>query len=209
MTKEEREQTAYHEAGHALVLYFLHPTDDVFKATIKTRGAALGMVSHHPREELYTASREKLLADIKVMLAGYAAEKVKYGTTSTGVASDFQHATQLAHTMVWRLGMGASGGLLGDFSALPQNELSDNLKERLNMETIALLNDGLSKVEHFLKKEWNVVEVFAQELLAKEELDYDAIESILKSLNKQRENIPDLLTKDAQPQDQQQQNPLT
>ncbi len=86
MSPYEKEQTAYHEAGHVITLYFLHPTDDVFKATIKSRGPALGMVTHHPREELHTQNKNKLLADIKVSLSGYVAEKIKYGTTSSGVS---------------------------------------------------------------------------------------------------------------------------
>src|SRR3989339_645469 len=114
ITPQEKEQTAYHEAGHTAVLYFLHPSDDVFKATIIPRRDSLGMVSHHPREELHTANREKLLADIKVMLAGYAAEKIKYNTTSTGVVSDFQGATHIAHAMVWQMGMAGDSMLIRD-----------------------------------------------------------------------------------------------
>ncbi|MBN1822681.1 MAG: AAA family ATPase [Endomicrobiales bacterium] len=178
MTPQEKEQTAYHEAGHAVALYFLHPTDDVFKATIKSRGPALGMVSHHPREELHTHSREKLLADIKVSLAGYVAEKIKYGTTSTGVSSDFQKATKIAHVMVWELGMGQE--LIGDFSAVPDNEISNSLKEKLNNETIAIMNDCHAKVTEFLKAKWNLVDDLARELIDKNELDFDTIDAIFK-----------------------------
>lgn len=186
MTPQEREQTAYHEAGHAVVLYFLHPTDDVFKASIKSRGHALGMVSHHPKEELHTHNKQKLLADIKVMLAGYITEKIKYGTTSTGVASDFKKATQVAHTMVWRLGM-ASKNLVGDFSSMPREEMSNDLKEKLNNETLAILNDCSKKVESFLKKEWPMVESLASELLEKGELDYDKIDDIFKEKGKEKD----------------------
>ncbi|OGS18064.1 MAG: hypothetical protein A2219_00825 [Elusimicrobia bacterium RIFOXYA2_FULL_50_26] len=181
ITPQEKEQTAYHEAGHTAVLYFLHPSDDVFKASIIPRKASLGMVSHHPREELHTANREKLLADIKVMLAGYAAEKIKYNTTSTGVVSDFQGATHIAHAMVWQMGMAGNSMLIGDFSRIPQNEISNELKEKLNQESIAIINNCLVNVNDFLKANWQVVEAFAQELLKKEELDYDEIDAIFKS----------------------------
>jgi cell division protease FtsH len=184
MTPQEKEQTAFHEAGHAVVLYFLHPTDDVFKATIKSRGPALGMVMHHPREELHTHNHHKLLADIKVSLAGYAAEKIKYGTTSTGVSSDFQKVTQVAHAMVWQLGMGPE--MVGDFTMLPENVLSNTLKEKLNNETLGIINSCLQNVESFLKENWALVETLANELLQKTELDYDSIDVMFKAYASQK-----------------------
>jgi cell division protease FtsH len=187
MTPQEREQTAFHEAGHAVALYFLHPTDDVFKASIKSRGPALGMVSHHPREELHTHNKEKLMADIKVALAGYVAEKLRYGTTSTGVSSDFQKATQIAHAMVWKFGMGNSC-MVGDFSSIPENEISNTLKEKLNNESIDIMNGCMENVGKFLKDEWKMVEALANELIQKTELDYDSIESILQAFGKTRES---------------------
>jgi cell division protease FtsH len=187
MAPQEREQTAYHEAGHAVVLYFLHPTDDVFKATIKSRGHALGMVSRNPRQELHTFNREKFIADIKVALSGYVAEKLRYGTTSNGVSSDFRMATAIAHSMVWKYGMGEKG-LVGDFTAMPENEISNSLKEKLNAETMSILNGCLKTVTAFLKKEWSVVESLANELLEKEELDYDNIEAIFKKMGKNRDS---------------------
>jgi len=179
MTKEEKEQTAFHEAGHATALYYIHPTDDVFKATLKSRGQALGMVSHHPRQELHTYNREKLIADIKVSLAGYVAEKIKYGTTSTGVSSDFQKATRIAHSMVWALGMGSTA--IGDFTAVPEKEVSNSLKERLNNETMVILNDCCSSIDKFLRDNWPKVEKLANELIDKTELDYDTIDALFKA----------------------------
>ncbi|MDI6641797.1 MAG: AAA family ATPase [Elusimicrobiota bacterium] len=189
LTPEEKERVAYHEAGHTVVLYFLHPTDDVFKASIISRGGALGVVSHHPRAEFWTASKEKLLADIKVFLAGYVAEKKKFNITSSGVESDLQHSTKIAHDMVWRLGMSADGSedaLIGNFAALNEKEVSESLKEKLNSQTLKILQDCMRKVEEFLSSEWQIVEYFAQKLIEKEEFDYDEIEAIFKSLKKER-----------------------
>src|SRR3989338_5558102 len=90
MTESERRRVAYHEAGHLLTLQVFHPTDDVFKASIIARRGSLGVVFHNPREEFHTQGREKLLADIKVSLAGYVSEKLVFGETSTGVSGDFQ-----------------------------------------------------------------------------------------------------------------------
>jgi len=188
LTEEERLKVAYHEAGHTVVLYYLHPTDDVFKASIVSRGGALGVVSHMPKEELYTMSKEKLLADIKVFLAGYVAEKKKFKTTSTGVENDLQNATKIAHDMVWRLGMSLDDKepIVGNFSVLSENEISESLKERLNNETLKILDDCMKKVEEFLDANWDITEAFVEKLLEKQELDYDEIDNIFKQFNREK-----------------------
>jgi len=177
MTPREREMVAYHESGHLVTLNLLHPTDDVFKASIISRGGALGVVHHSPREELYTTDRGTMMANIKVSLAGYVAEKLRFGTTSTGVSSDFQHAMALAHNMVWRVGMGGNG-FIGDFMTMPENQISESLKQRLNLETEKILKDCADDTEKTLKKNWKIVDRFVKELLEKEELDYDQIDAI-------------------------------
>jgi cell division protease FtsH len=198
MTENEREATAYHEVGHLMTVYQLHPTDDVFKASIISRGGALGVVWHNPREELHSQRRDAMLASIKVSLAGYVAEKIKYGVTTSGVASDFTHATKVAHAMVWRLGMGTNG-YVGDFTALPETELSDDLKQHLNKETSGLLSACAKEVETFLRAEWDVVERFVQELLKKNELEYDEIHAIFAEFGKERNFVPLVLVKPDDP----------
>ena len=183
MTKEEREMVAFHETGHLVVMYILHPTDDVFKASIVSRKETLGAVYGQPREELYTRNKERLLADIKVKLGGYTAEKIRFGTTSDGVAADFNGAMQLAHGMVWKVGM-SEAGFVGDFSMIPESQLSESIKEKLNNETNKIINTCLKQVEELLKKEWEIVERFVKELLEKEELEYDEIETIFKEYGK-------------------------
>ena len=185
MTKEEKEMTAYHEAGHAVALYLLHPTDEIFKASLKSRGGALGLVAHSPKEELHTQSKETLLADVVVALGGYAAEKIKYKTTSTGVYSDFQKAMQIANAMVWNFGM-SNKNFVGDFSIIPKENMSSKLKEELNLETMNILNDCLNKVTDCLTKEWSIVDDLAQELLKKEELDYKEVEQIFAKYSKNK-----------------------
>ncbi len=185
LAPKERERVAYHESGHLLVIYRQHPTDDVFKASIKTRGEALGVVYHHPREELYTKTREEIFANVKSALAGYVAEKIKYGTTSTGVGSDFEHAMQLAHAMVWNFGMGTNG-FVGDFTVIPDTQISNDIKDCLNKEVQTILHQAAKEVEEFLRSEWALMDVFAQELLTRNELDYDDIEAIFKAHGKER-----------------------
>lgn len=183
LSQREREMTAYHETGHLITLYILHPTDDVFKASIASRGGALGAVLHQPREELYTTSREQALANIKVCLGGYVAENLKFGTTTTGVADDFQKAMAYAHAMVWKFGMGNSC-YLGDYSVIPESQISNEFKEKLNRETQEILQKCYQEVESLLKKEWILMERFVSELLEKEELEYDEIEAIFAEYGK-------------------------
>ena len=183
MTKEEKEMVAFHETGHLVVMYMLHPTDDVFKASIISRKDALGVVHHQPREELYTNNKEKILADIKVSIGGYVAEKTRFGTTSDGVAMDFRNVMWKAHNMVWMVGM-SDAGYIGDYTIIPKSQLSESLKEKLNAETDKIIKSCLKDVEDLLKKEWPIVERFVKELLEKEELEYDEIEAIFKECGK-------------------------
>jgi len=183
MTEREKQMTAYHETGHLITTYLLHPRNDVFKASIIPRKSSLGVVHPQPREEWFADDREKILADIKCFLAGYVGEKLKFNQTSNGVAADFQAAMHLAHNMVWRYGMGKSGQV-GDFTVIPENQISEELKHRLNQETGQIVQECLKEVEELLTKEKELVERFAHELLMREELDYDEIELIFSEYGK-------------------------
>lgn len=180
---QEKEMVAYHESGHLIALYVLHPIDDVFKASIVSRRDTLGVVYHQPREEVFTHNKDRLLADVKVSLAGYVAEKMRFGVTSDGVAADFKSAMVIAHNMVWRLGM-SDANYLGDYTAIPESQISDKIKEQLNNETNKLFHKCLKDVEELLEKERPLLERFVKELLEKEELEYDEIESIFNEYGK-------------------------
>jgi cell division protease FtsH len=179
----EKEWVAYHESGHAIIGYMLHPTDDVIKATIIPRKGALGFVAPRPREEVNLRNKEFLLADIKVSLASYAAETIKYGTTTNGVYGDFQIAMKIAHHMVWVCGMGKSGRL-GNWEQLAgpygQSFISEKTKEVLDDDVQNILQGCLTEVTNILNTNRPLLEYFAQELLAKGELEYDEIESIFQ-----------------------------
>ncbi len=182
----EREMTAYHETGHLMVTYLLHPRDDVFKASIIPRKSSLGVVHPTSIEEWHGRDRETLLADIKICLAGYVAEKVKFNTTTTGVTSDFKQAMNLAHFMVWVIGMGPSG-LVGDYTVYRDGNallLSEDVKLRLNQDVDRILKEAMTDVENLLRSEKDLFERFAHELLQKNELDYDEIETIFNEFGK-------------------------
>jgi cell division protease FtsH len=188
LTKEEKIWTAYHETGHAVIAYLLHPTNDVVKASIVPHKGMLGFVSQRPSEEMHSSNRDHLLADIKVSVASYVAETMKFGRTSSGVGggpgSDFYHAMSVARNMVWRYGMGKSG-LLGDFYSMgslsgssSELSISEKTKEKLDEDVQHILQSCMKEVEEVLAKNKNLFEEFAQTLLAKGELEYDEIVAI-------------------------------
>ncbi|MFH0913495.1 MAG: AAA family ATPase [Candidatus Omnitrophota bacterium] len=197
-TESERQMIAYHEAGHAIAMYFFAPHHDVFKATILARGGALGFVMPHPREEIHVHSKKRLLGDIKVNLGSYVAEKLKFNTTTSGVSQDFTTAMGITHKMVWEWGMGKSG-LVGNYSLLETMRsdsgvfkgtsasfVSEKVKEQLNDEVQEILQGALKEIEDLLKTESVLLDRFAQELLVKDELNYDEIEAIFKEYGKAR-----------------------
>lgn len=197
-SQKDREKIAYHEAGHAIAMYFLAPHKDVFKATILARGGALGFVMPQPREEIHVRTKEQYLGDIKVSLGSYAAEKLKLGVTTSGVSQDFSNAMWFSHRMVWEWGMGESG-FVGNYALLETMRadygimrgesasfLSDKIKEQLNNDAQKILQECLKEVEELLTNESALLDRFAQELLAKDELNYDEIEAIFKEFGKTR-----------------------
>ncbi len=196
LSEKEKEWTAYHESGHAIIAYLTHPTDDVIKASIIPHRGALGYVGRRPKEEIYAPSREWFIANIKTFLGGYAAEKTKFGSTSSGVSSDFKAALGLAHDMVYRYGMGESG-ILGNFDALmptsayPQASLlSEETKRNIDKDVQKILNLSLIEVSEILNSEKELLEYFAKELLTKGELEYDEIVEIFKKHGKERSQNP-------------------
>jgi len=183
MTAHEKKMTAYHESGHLITTFLLHPTEDVFKASIIPRRGTLGVVWTQPKEEFHTWSKHRLLAQIKVCLGGYIAEKVVFKTTTSGVASDFSQAMRLAHWMVWSWGMGGTD-YIGDYYQIPHQQLSEEVKTGLNNDTKQIIKSCEKDVEELLGKERELLDRFAKELLEKEELEYDEIEAIFKEHGK-------------------------
>jgi cell division protease FtsH len=191
--ESDKEWTAYHEAGHAIIAYLTHPTDDVIKATIIPRKGFLGYVHHTSMQELETHTKEYFLANIMCALGGYAAEKLKFNSTSSGVSQDFSMAMSMAYDMVWKWGMGPSG-FIGNFALFTErggyygsdSRFSESTKEKLDADVQLLLTNCIKEVEELLKKESALLDHFAQKLIEKQELDYDEIEAIFKLYGKSR-----------------------
>lgn len=191
MTDEEKQQTAYHEAGHAIITYLLAPTKDVFKASIIPRKATGGAVWTPEKEETFIKDQRELLSEIKISLGSFAAEKIKFGFTTAGVDADFHSALTIAHNMVWRWGMGKSG-LIGNFHSLINQRqmglslMAEETKAKLDSDVQEILNSCLKEAHGLLVKESALLDRFAQELFKKEELNYDEIEAIFKECGKSR-----------------------
>ncbi len=192
MSEKEKWQVAYHEAGHAIVTYLLAPSKDVFKITITPRGHTGGATWVPEREETFIEDQRGLLNEIKISLGSYAAEKIKLGFTTSGVGADFANALYLAHNMVWRMGMGKSG-IIGDFHALDFYRrvggvplISEEMKTRLDNDVQEIMQTCLKEVRELLQKEEPLLNRLAQELVTKEELNYDEIEAIFKEFGKSR-----------------------
>jgi cell division protease FtsH len=179
VTPKEKEMTAYHESGHLITTFLKAPSKTVFKASIIPRRGTLGVVWSPEREELHSQSKEQLMSNIMISFGGYVAEKLRFGTTSTGVAGDFHNAMERAHAMVWMFGMGESG-YVGDYTAIPKDELSEEIKLVLNKDTGALIKKCMGEVETTLKDNMQILDRFAKELLKREELEFDEIIAIFK-----------------------------
>ena len=192
LTEKEKLQTAYHEAGHAIITYLLAPSKDVFKITIIPRGQTGGVTWVPEREDIFIEDQNQLLSEIKICLGSYAAEKIKLGYTTAGVSGDFSNALHTAHMMVYQVGMGKSG-LIGNFQQLSllkrygyAAEISEETKALLDKDIQDILQTTLKEVTDLLKKEEPLLDRLAKELLAKEELNYDEIEAIFKEYGKGR-----------------------
>lgn len=172
----ERERTAYHEAGHLVAIQYLSSESSYFKISIVMRKQTLGVVHSYAIEESFLRDRSDFLGSIAVNMGGYAAEKIKYGSTTGGVISDFRKATGLAYSMVYRHGMGASGHI-GNYDN--GDGLSEKLKWVLNEDVETILREGLRSVEKTLTKHWKLIETIVQELMEREQLELLEIKEII------------------------------
>jgi ATP-dependent Zn protease len=185
---ESLKKTACHESGHAIITYLIHPTAEVFIATIRARGGALGFIDSRDIEELKvnSPSKEHWLAEIQVLLAGYVAERITMGTTASGVGgspgSDFHRAMHIARYMVESLGMGESG-LIGDFTALTSQGLSEKTMEIIEDDTQSILQSCLKVTTETLEKHKDLLKHFTKKLLEKQELFHEDIQDIFDEFN--------------------------
>ena len=181
MSKKEKEITAYHEAGHALVASALPNSDPVHKVSIVSRGHAGGFTMKVPSEDKYLKSRPEFESELAVLLAGYAAEKLVFKETTTGASNDLKIASDLARRMVTQYGMSDTLGpitfgekeelvFLGKELSHHQN-YSESIAFAIDKEIKKLIMKGLSAAKKILTERVDKLNLIAKELIKKETLE--------------------------------------
>ncbi len=183
MSEEERRRIAYHEAGHCFAQLKLLPRQRMTKVTIIRHGQALGLSATKPLEEMYTHTREELLADIQSSLASRASEEIFLGTALTGVTSDLEQATRMAAAAIGWFGMNGSLYSVRAFGEM----VPDPVMKR---EIDKMLKDQYKKVKLLLENNKEAVAAIAEGLLQKDELDEDEIAEIVAAADASRVQRP-------------------
>jgi ATP-dependent Zn protease len=180
----DRQMTAFHEAGHAVLGYVLELDDQIQVASIIKRRDTLGVVYRTPIEERHTELREDMRRDIVVSLGGLAAEMIWFGDTTGGPASDLRQATYRAAIMLGMLGMGDN---LISYGVLNENPygggpLTAILGDKNNREAIAkLLMECKQEAVDLLRRNEPAVRALAERLLEKDEVQGEEIEDLMKA----------------------------
>ncbi len=189
-TAEERELIATHEAGHAAAAYLCSKDRKLEVLSIIKRRSALGLLAHSDVEERYTKKKSELLATLKVMLAGMAAEQVFFGESGTGPSSDLTAATALAAQMVGSYGMGSSlisyEAVSGGPHAAPNIVAKVMSNEESRLEVDELLHSQKAAAMALLEENRDLVEALRDALLEHEELLGDEILSVLETTRESR-----------------------
>ena len=191
LTDDEKEITAYHEAGHALVAAFLEGTDPLHKVTIIPRGRALGLTMQLPTEDKHNYKKSYVENTIAVLMGGRVAEELTQGDVTTGAGNDIMRATEAARQMVCDWGMSKLGPLaLGakdepvfigrDVQQRPT--YSEATAVEIDHEVERIVGEGLGKARQILEDHAEVLERLARELLDRESLDGIEIYDIILEL---------------------------
>ncbi|MBE0460721.1 MAG: ATP-dependent zinc metalloprotease FtsH [Candidatus Aminicenantes bacterium] len=189
ISEEEKRFTAFHEAGHALVAALIPEADPIHKVTIIPRGLALGTTQQLPLDDRYTYSKDYLEAQLSVLLAGRVAEDMFLNKITTGAASDFEKATEIARKMVCQFGMSDLGPItfgeredlifLGKDLTMHKN-YSERTSEMIDEEVKKIINNTLNRSKEILKKNEDKLKKIADALLEKEVLTSEEIDKIAK-----------------------------
>ncbi len=189
ITPEEKKITAYHEAGHALVAWFLPDTDPLHKVTIIPRGQALGLTHWLPVDERHMHSRDYLEQVMAASMGGRAAEEIVYGHFTTGAASDITSVTGLARRMVCQWGMSERLGPIqfGSRDELiflgkeisQQKDYSEETAQIIDEEVHRIIGEAYRRARQILEEKLDKLHALAKALLEREILDGTAVGEIL------------------------------
>jgi len=193
MTKEEKELTAYHEGGHALVAANLPASDPIHKATIIPRGRALGLVMRLPEVDRFSMTRDKMHADLAVAMAGRVAEEIIFGNdkVTSGASSDIEMATKMARAMVTQWGLSDRLGYINYSSDHMYNksayQCSEATAQMIDEEVRKIVHDGYVTAKKIINEHIENLHKIAGALLKFETLTGKEIGDILNGLEVVRE----------------------
>ena len=210
MPEEERKNTAYHEAGHALVAKLLPKTDPVYKVTIIPRGRALGVTMQLPTEDRYSQDRDRLLNTIAVLFGGRIAEEIFMHQMTTGASNDFERATEMARRMVTQWGMSDAMGpmvyaenegevFLGR-SVTTHKNISEATMQKVDAEIRRIVDQQYALARKLIEENRDKLEVMAKALLEWETLNAEQVDDIMAG-NPPRPPKPSQSSQSQPPQD--------
>ncbi len=188
LNKEEKKITAYHEAGHALVSKMLPNTDPVHKVSIISRGRAAGYTLKLPSEDRKLGTRSKFIEELAVLLAGYIAEKLRFGEVTTGATSDLRQATSLAKKLITEFGMAKNlpprtYGNADEMVFLgreihEQRDYSEKTAEQIDQEIADFIRDACNLAEKIIKGNKEKSEEIVKILLEKETIEKEEFDKL-------------------------------
>ena len=192
-SKKEREITAYHEAGHALVAYNMPHSDPVRKVSIISRGHAGGYTLKLPTEDRSYHSYSQFLADLAMMMGGYSAEKIMFNEVTTGASSDLHKASELARDLVTKYGMSSDLGpisfngfhsmvFLGK-DMVDKRNYSEQVAAKIDMEIAKFINNAFKVAQDIIKEKKEDLKKIAKALLEKETLDGEQLKALLSNVS--------------------------
>jgi cell division protease FtsH len=193
ISDEEKRNTAYHEAGHALVAKLLPGADPIHKVTIIPRGMALGLTQQLPIDEKHTYPKDYLLNNLAILFGGRVAEELVLNHMTTGAGNDIEKATELAHRMVCEWGMSERLGpmtfgkkeeeiFLGrDFTQ--RVDYSENTAIEIDAEVRRIIQESYDRAKELLQSNLRLLHKVAESLLEKEVLDGSEIDAIVREFS--------------------------
>jgi cell division protease FtsH len=189
ISDKEKEITAYHEGGHALVAAAVKDADPIQKVSIISRGFAGGYTMKSPLEDQHLKTRNQFLADMAMMLGGYVSEKLTFGDVSTGASSDLKQASELARRLVTKYGMSDLGPVtfgsdeemmfLGGQISSDRN-YSDRVASDIDEQVRKFVMHACETAERVLKVQKTALKTIADTLIEKETLEQDDFYALLK-----------------------------
>ncbi|MCK5905393.1 MAG: AAA family ATPase, partial [Gammaproteobacteria bacterium] len=192
MSEKEKKNTAYHEAGHAIVGLNVPDHDPVYKVSIIPRGRALGITMFLPEEDRFSYSKQFLESQISSLYGGRLAEELIFGKekVTTGASNDIERATELARNMVTKWGLSEKLGPLAysedqnenylGMGASQASHMSDDTAKEIDTEIRTFIDNNYQRAEDILKDNMDKLHLMAEALLKYETIDRNQIDAIMK-----------------------------